>query len=351
MTTDDIEVGLRDALAQKAAEVPAHAADRLKYLNYRPRTMRRSPAVAAGLAAAFLAASGGYLASILPASENTTPVSLAAFRCRSATRPPARRARLFRLVSARHVQHTARRGSPPAPQPTAVASKQPSSPGQSARRAAPRLRRSAAIRHSWRGKPRTRRSPFTSKFPQRRGRRNSLSSPGTCPATRSPTWHGERSEPSRTSQTGPRRRTNRGGDQRILPGDVASDHKLPCQRRGSAALRTNVAVLYPAYPRRSVKSFSCPAASRVQATTAASAEFRRASAALDAHTALGRIHKALKNTEGTPALTIRAPTARGDITARRLGAQPRGGLLDFLEDALEGVHLRLHVVQLGGYLA
>ena len=43
--------------------------------------------------------------------------------------------------------------------------------------------------------------------------------------------------------------------------------------------------------------------------------------------------------------------SRGDITARRLGAESRGGLLDFLEDALEGVHLRLHVVQLGGYLA
>jgi hypothetical protein len=68
-------------------------------------------------------------------------------------------------------------------------------------------------------------------------------------------------------------------------------------------------------------------------------------------TTLGRIHNTLKNTEGTPALTIRATTARGDIAARRLGAEPRGGLLDFLEDALEGVHLRLHVVQLGGYLA
>lgn len=34
-----------------------------------------------------------------------------------------------------------------------------------------------------------------------------------------------------------------------------------------------------------------------------------------------------------------------------LGAESRGGLLDFLEDALEGVHLRLHVVQLSGYLA
>jgi hypothetical protein len=91
MTTDDIEAGLRDALAQKAAEVPAHAADRLKQLNYRPRTMRGQPAAAVGLAAAVLAASGGYLASSLSASENAMPVSLAAFRLPAgfmATRTP-----------------------------------------------------------------------------------------------------------------------------------------------------------------------------------------------------------------------------------------------------------------------
>jgi DUF4097 and DUF4098 domain-containing protein YvlB len=40
------------------------------------------------------------------------------------------------------------------------------------------------------------------------------------------------------------------------------------------------------------------------------------SAALDADTTLGRIHNALTNTGGTPALTIHATTARGDITAR-----------------------------------
>jgi DUF4097 and DUF4098 domain-containing protein YvlB len=40
------------------------------------------------------------------------------------------------------------------------------------------------------------------------------------------------------------------------------------------------------------------------------------SAALDAGTTYGRIHNALKNAEATPGLTIRATTARGDITAR-----------------------------------
>jgi hypothetical protein len=42
------------------------------------------------------------------------------------------------------------------------------------------------------------------------------------------------------------------------------------------------------------------------------------SAALDAGTTYGRIHNALKNSDGTPALTIHATTARGDITARSL---------------------------------
>ncbi|MCZ4119830.1 DUF4097 family beta strand repeat-containing protein [Streptomyces sp. H39-S7] len=42
------------------------------------------------------------------------------------------------------------------------------------------------------------------------------------------------------------------------------------------------------------------------------------SASLDAGTTYGRIHNALKNTAGTPDLTIRATTAYGDITARSL---------------------------------
>jgi len=41
-------------------------------------------------------------------------------------------------------------------------------------------------------------------------------------------------------------------------------------------------------------------------------------AALDAGTTYGRINNALKNTDGTPALTIHATTAYGDITARSL---------------------------------
>ncbi|MFF1721848.1 DUF4097 family beta strand repeat-containing protein [Streptomyces sviceus] len=44
-----------------------------------------------------------------------------------------------------------------------------------------------------------------------------------------------------------------------------------------------------------------------------------ASAALDAGTTYGRVHNSLKNTEGSDAaLTIRAATAHGDITARSL---------------------------------
>ncbi|MEV6731475.1 MULTISPECIES: DUF4097 family beta strand repeat-containing protein [unclassified Streptomyces] len=42
------------------------------------------------------------------------------------------------------------------------------------------------------------------------------------------------------------------------------------------------------------------------------------SAALDAGTSYGRIHNALKNTEGTPDLNIHATTAYGDITARSI---------------------------------
>ena len=43
-----------------------------------------------------------------------------------------------------------------------------------------------------------------------------------------------------------------------------------------------------------------------------------ASASLDAGTSYGRIHNALKNIGGTPALTFHATTGRGDITARSL---------------------------------
>jgi hypothetical protein len=42
------------------------------------------------------------------------------------------------------------------------------------------------------------------------------------------------------------------------------------------------------------------------------------SASLDAGTTYGRIHNALKNTEGTADLNIHATTAQGDITARSL---------------------------------
>ncbi|WP_344467901.1 DUF4097 family beta strand repeat-containing protein [Kitasatospora kazusensis] len=42
------------------------------------------------------------------------------------------------------------------------------------------------------------------------------------------------------------------------------------------------------------------------------------SAALDAGTGYGRIHNSLRNTDGTPGLTIHATTGHGDITARSL---------------------------------
>jgi hypothetical protein len=42
------------------------------------------------------------------------------------------------------------------------------------------------------------------------------------------------------------------------------------------------------------------------------------SATLDAGTTLGRIHNALRNTDGTPGLNIHATTTVGDITARSL---------------------------------
>ncbi|MGW0392269.1 DUF4097 family beta strand repeat-containing protein [Streptomyces sp. NPDC003042] len=45
---------------------------------------------------------------------------------------------------------------------------------------------------------------------------------------------------------------------------------------------------------------------------------RGVSASLDAGTGYGRIHKALKNADGTPALNIHATTSYGDITARSL---------------------------------
>ncbi|MEV5983191.1 DUF4097 family beta strand repeat-containing protein [Streptomyces sp. NPDC052114] len=45
---------------------------------------------------------------------------------------------------------------------------------------------------------------------------------------------------------------------------------------------------------------------------------RGVSAALDAGTSHGRISNALKNTGGTPGLTVKATTAQGDITARSL---------------------------------
>jgi hypothetical protein len=63
MKTEEIEGGLREVLARRAAEVPGQAGDRLRKLNYRPRGSVRPMAAGAGLAVAALAAGGGaYLA-------------------------------------------------------------------------------------------------------------------------------------------------------------------------------------------------------------------------------------------------------------------------------------------------
>ncbi|MDT0465008.1 DUF4097 family beta strand repeat-containing protein [Streptomyces gibsoniae] len=57
---------------------------------------------------------------------------------------------------------------------------------------------------------------------------------------------------------------------------------------------------------------------RTQAGDISVGAARGVSASLDAGTAYGRIHNALRNTDGTAALDIHATTAHGDITARSL---------------------------------
>ncbi|MFF4961589.1 DUF4097 family beta strand repeat-containing protein [Streptomyces sp. NPDC001222] len=57
---------------------------------------------------------------------------------------------------------------------------------------------------------------------------------------------------------------------------------------------------------------------RTQAGDISVGAARGVSASLDAGTAHGRIHDALRNTDGTAALCIHATTAHGDITARSL---------------------------------
>ncbi len=59
MKTDNIEGSLRQALAQRAAEIPVQAGDRLRQLDYRPRSRPRLAGVlAAGVVVAALAAGG-----------------------------------------------------------------------------------------------------------------------------------------------------------------------------------------------------------------------------------------------------------------------------------------------------
>ncbi|MBT2454853.1 DUF4097 family beta strand repeat-containing protein [Streptomyces sp. ISL-86] len=57
---------------------------------------------------------------------------------------------------------------------------------------------------------------------------------------------------------------------------------------------------------------------RTQAGDVSVGAARGVSASLDAGTSYGRIHNALKNTEGTAGLNIHATTSYGDITARSL---------------------------------
>jgi hypothetical protein len=82
MNTEQIEAGLRDALARRAAQVPAHASDRLKQVDYRPRTGGPRSAVALGLGAAALAlgSAAAYFAVGPDRPADTTQISLAAFQ-------------------------------------------------------------------------------------------------------------------------------------------------------------------------------------------------------------------------------------------------------------------------------
>jgi hypothetical protein len=61
---DQLEMNLRDALARRAAEVPAYAAIRLSALDYHPRTRRLRPRVALG-ALAGSAGTAGVIVSIV----------------------------------------------------------------------------------------------------------------------------------------------------------------------------------------------------------------------------------------------------------------------------------------------
>ena len=60
MNNDELEAGLRAALARRAAEIPDHAADRLRGRDYRPRG--HNWRAAAGATAVVMIAAGGYLA-------------------------------------------------------------------------------------------------------------------------------------------------------------------------------------------------------------------------------------------------------------------------------------------------
>jgi hypothetical protein len=82
MKTDSFEADLRQALADRAAEVPREAVERLQHRHYRPRTRGRAAMAGAGLAGAAAAVTALGIAMSQPASHPGRPpaaVQLAAW--------------------------------------------------------------------------------------------------------------------------------------------------------------------------------------------------------------------------------------------------------------------------------
>jgi hypothetical protein len=69
MKTDAFEDDLRQALAQRAAEVPGEAVDRLRNRNYRPRSRNRVLVAGAGAVTAAAVSAAVAVAALLPASH------------------------------------------------------------------------------------------------------------------------------------------------------------------------------------------------------------------------------------------------------------------------------------------
>jgi hypothetical protein len=69
MKTDAFEDDLRQALAQRAAEVPGEAVDRLRNGNYRPRSRNRVRVAGAGVVTAAAVSAAVAVTALLPASH------------------------------------------------------------------------------------------------------------------------------------------------------------------------------------------------------------------------------------------------------------------------------------------